>query len=397
MFDYLIDLFSGAGGFTLGLQQAGLKFKQVFYSDINKYANAVYKYNFPNHKELEDVKTIRTESLPRGRGIVTFGFPCQDLSIAGKRKGLDGSRSGLFYEATRIIRDLQPEVFIFENVKGLFSADEGQAFIRVLREIADIGIYECEWQLVNTRWVLPQNRERIYFIGHLRGRSEPKVFPIRESIENANKARKPETNEIAQCIRASGNDKLKGSHVKLTQMGNTGKNSQGYRVYSTDGISTTLAGQAGGVGAKTGLYAIKTNTKKGFEIAEDGDSINLAVPDSKTRRGRVGKKVAQTLDTACNQGTMHSTYRHAFEGFKGYDNISVPIKSSEGSGNQIILNGIRRLTPTECERLQGFPDSWSAKGNFNGEVKDISDTQRYKLMGNAVTVDIVKIIGEKLI
>ena len=103
---------------------------------------------------------------------------CQSLETEQDLTG----RSGLFYEATRIIRDLKSEVFIFENVKGLFSADKGQAFINVLREIADIGLYDCEWQLVNTRWVLPQNRERIYFIGHLRGRSEPKVFPIREDV-----------------------------------------------------------------------------------------------------------------------------------------------------------------------------------------------------------------------
>jgi DNA (cytosine-5)-methyltransferase 1 len=114
--------------------------------------------------------------------LITFGFPCQDLSIAGNRKGLEGSRSGLFFQATRLIRELQPSIFIFENVKGLFSADEGTAFERCLREIADIGLYECEWQLLNTSWFLPPNRERVYLVGHLAeaGRSFGKVFPIGE-------------------------------------------------------------------------------------------------------------------------------------------------------------------------------------------------------------------------
>jgi len=317
-FDYHIDLFSGAGGFSLGLQQAGIKFKQVFYSDIDKYANAVYKQNFPNHKELGDVKSITTESLPKGRGIICFGFPCQDLSIAGKRAGLDGHRSGLFYEAIRIIRDLQPEVFIFENVKGLFSADKGQAFIRVLREIADIGLYDCEWQLVNTRWVLPQNRERIYFIGHLRGSSTPKVFPIREIIsrDKEERIKSKERIQISNCLTST--------YSKM--------NGQG-----------TL---------------IKSNTK--IKILDDSNSKIREDGDTPTLTSNCGAKARR-------------------------NGIKVIKQSS-----------IRRLTPIECERLQGFPDNWTAKGNFNGEIKEISDTQRYKLMGNAVTVKIVKMIGEKL-
>lgn len=472
-YDYLIDLFSGAGGFTLGLQQAGMKFKQVFYSDIDKYANAVYKYRFSNHIAMGDIEKVEaypvingkaitthdlkgityeeievrtptgTFRLQRCRGIITFGFPCQDLSIAGKREGLDGNRSGLFYQAIRIIRILQPKVFIFENVKGLFSADEGQAFVNVLREIADIGLYDCEWQLVNTRWVLPQNRERIYFIGHFRGRSEPKVFPIRESIKGINEGTKQSA--VVRSLQGGGHSG--GHHSGMTLLRWQNKK---------DGIVK-------GENAPTLRSSGGTDIRKRPVIAID---LKTAHGSSKTRRGGISKDKTPALDHNCSIG-IHSTYRHAFKGFKGYEDISVPIKSSEGSGNQILIqsiqrcgdrdkntfsikddvhclssnpmsdylpkitngNNIRRLTPTECERLQGFPDNWTKYGKFLkpsvqkyvfGNIdrrrnkntqyalylfainnttlidKEISDTQRYKLMGNAVTVDIVEMIGERL-
>ncbi len=345
----ILDLFSGIGGFHLGLKKAGIHFEEVYYSDIDKYANAIYQYNFTEAKGLGDVKTINAHELPKGRWVVTFGFPCQDLSIAGKRAGFEGKRSSLFYEAIRIIRDLQPDIFIFENVKGLFSSNEGHDIIAVLREISDIGLYDCEWQLVNTRWVLPQNRERIYFIGHLAGKSEPKVFPIGESSENDYWKCK-----IVNCIDANygkGDNRPDNKSCRtLIEVAETNKNSQGQRIYDPNGISCQLTAQGGGQGAKTGLYAIDLKTAHG---------------SSKTRKGGIKKNETMALDHNCNIGVnKHSN--------------------------------IRRLTPIECERLQGFPDGWTSKGNFDNEIKEISDTQRYKMIGNAVTVDIVKMIGERL-
>lgn len=172
-----IDLFSGIGGFALGLRQAGIEFEEHWFSEIDKNAISIYKKHFPNAKELGDVRTIRDFSGLKA-DIITFGFPCQDLSVAGKRRGLAGDRSGLFFEAMRIIRELKPQYFIFENVKGLLTNNGGTDFVRCLQEIADIGLYECEWQLVNTSWVLPQNRERVYFVGRLGGRAGAKIFPL---------------------------------------------------------------------------------------------------------------------------------------------------------------------------------------------------------------------------
>src|SRR5690606_2072474 len=115
--------------------------------------------------------------------IITFGSPCQDFSLAGKRKGMGGQRSSLILEAIRLISELRPSVFIWENVKGAFSSNAGADFWAILQAFAKIGGYRLEWQLLNTVWFLPQNRERIYLVGHLDGRSEPGVFPIGENSE----------------------------------------------------------------------------------------------------------------------------------------------------------------------------------------------------------------------
>jgi DNA (cytosine-5)-methyltransferase 1 len=180
-----LDLFSGIGGFALGFQRAGWKFDKHYFSEINPYAIKVYQRHFPDAIPLGSITGIKPEELGQV-DLITFGFPCQDLSIAGKRAGLAGSRSGLFFEAMRLIRFLRPSIFIFENVKGLLTSNQGQDFETVLREIADVGLYECEWQLLNTSWFLPQNRERIYFIGHLGERGGRKVFPIGCDGESSN-------------------------------------------------------------------------------------------------------------------------------------------------------------------------------------------------------------------
>ena len=396
-----LDLFSGVGGFSLGLREAGVQVEWHGFSDIDKFANNVFRERFPNAKELGPIEDIDIDKLPR-IDIVTFGFPCQDLSIAGKRKGFDGSRSSLYFKAIEIIERKRPKYFIFENVKGFFSSNAGKDFTIALKTIADIG-YDGQWQLLNTRWFLPQNRERIYFVGHIRGECRPKVFPIRENGKVFNKSQRKAQKkrewvrskgpQSANCISAryykDGSENL--IDTGLNQIGVIGKDSEATRVYDTTCARTIKDG--GGMGAKTELYEvkpvltpnrankrqngrrfkedgedmftltsqdqhgvhIKEATKKGYAIAEKGDSINLSQPKSKTRRGRVGKGVAQTLDTGMQQYTIQS--------------------------------GIRRLTPTECERLQGFPDGWT-----EGQ----SDTQRYKQMGNAVSVPVVKAVMEKL-
>ena len=218
-----LDLFSGVGGFTRGLLDAGFTFSWHGFSEIDKHAKRLYAALYPEAEDMGDVKTIDDRRLlerfgQHGIDIITFGFPCQDLSIAGKRAGLEGKRSGLFFEALRIIKTVQPSCFIFENVKGLLQCGEGRDFKTVLQNIADLGLYDCQWQLCNTNWFLPHDRERIYFIGLLRGQRKfgQEIFPIGETesfcaIKRQNQKKEKQS---AQCLQARDYANWNGNFIR---------------------------------------------------------------------------------------------------------------------------------------------------------------------------------------
>jgi len=354
----LLDLFSGIGGFHLGLERAGFEFDYVGFAEVDKYASAVYKYQFPIAEELGDVKSIRPENLPK-IDIITFGSPCQDFSIAGKRAGAtEGTRSSLIWEAIRLITECKPRFFIWENVKGTFSSNNGADFWAIIQAFTNIGSYRLEWQLLNTRWFLPQNRERLYLVGYTGDRGGQSVFPIGESgaISDNRKAK------VASTLQHPGHSG--GNYRGMTMIADY-RIDEGLRLRRNN-ISPTLTSSKNSETQISSMspFVIKEATKKGYAEAEVGDSINLSVPNSKTRRGRVGKGEAQTLDTGMQQYTIQS--------------------------------GIRRLTPVECMRLQGFPDNHNEFGLLDGKKVAISDTQRYKQAGNAVTVDVVEAVAKKI-
>ena len=317
-----LDLFSGIGGFHLGFEKAGYEVESYF-SEVDKYAIDVYSNNFKDAKYVGSVTDVRGGDLPK-IDVITFGSPCQDFSLAGKRKGMGGDRSSLITEAIRLISECRPSLFVWENVKGTFSSNNGEDFWAIIQAFANIGGYRLEWQLLNTKWFLPQNRERIYLVGYLTDGSGGQVFPIGKS--------------------------------------NSGNNEQTDK-FTSSCITTSYHK---GVNFDNQLIKVNSATKRGYELATEGDSVNLAVPTSKTRRGRVGRERKDG-----NSPTLNARAREDVFG-------------------QPIVNKIRRLTPIECERLQGFPDNWTKFGN-EGEI---SDTQRYKMCSNAVTVDVVKAVAE---
>ena len=159
----IIDLFSGIGGFALGFQRAGYQFTEHYFSEIDKQAIANYKYNFPHAKYIGDITTLHGGDFT-DIDIITFGSPCQDFSLAGRREGLKGNKSSLIAHAIALIAQLRPSVFVWENVKGAFSSNARTDFWAILQAFANLGGYRLEWQLLNTSWLLPQNRERIYLI-----------------------------------------------------------------------------------------------------------------------------------------------------------------------------------------------------------------------------------------
>ena len=322
----IIDLFSGIGGFSLGFQRAGYQFTEHYFSEIDKHAIANYKYNFPHAKHIGDITTLHGGEF-RDIDIITFGSPCVDFSLAGKRAGLAGAKSSLIAHAIALVAHIRPGIFIWENVKGAFSSNAGADFWAIIQAFANIGGYRLEFQLLNTKWVLPQNRERIYLIGHLAGRSQPGVFPI---TEDDCAPRKEKTYQfqakLSGTLKANGNMNADDTYI----------------------IPKTASTLTGG-GHSGGLHSDMT--------------IIRQLPRGKN---------------------------------KGADLKICPTISSNAFQENNLLEGVRRLTEIECERLQGFPDNWTQYGDYNGTIKSIARTQRYKLIGNAVTVDIVELIAKRL-
>ena len=374
-----LDFFSGVGGFRHGLELAGMKC--VGFCEKDKFARKSYEAMYDTKGEWfhDDITTTDSTRIPKA-DLWCAGSPCQNVSIAGKRAGLYGERSGLFFTFVELIKSQKeedkPEWVLLENVKGLLSSGGGRDYLDYLSILDEAG-YDLEWQVFNSKdYGVPQNRERIYTLGHLRRNGRRQVLPLsRES----------------------------SSHLKQLVGG-----MQSYRVYDPSCIATTLVGEGGGLGAKTGLYLIdqsltepklteearcitaryiagatkrtamnsgvlevqpiltqgikvRNGTKQGYQLAEVGDSVDLSYPSSLTRRARVGRGIAHNLSCSCQMGA-------------------------------VVWNGrvvkIRRLTPKECFRLQGFSDDLFEKAKAVN-----SDAQLYKQAGNGVTVPVVYAIG----
>ncbi len=275
----------------------------VGYSEIDKYAIKVYERHYPNVKNYGDITQINAEELPDFDCLVG-GFPCQAFSIAGKRRGFEDTRGTLFFDLARILRAKQPRLFVFENVKGLLSHDNGNTFKTIIAAIDELG-YDAQWQVINSKnHGVPQNRERIIIVGHLRGTPRPQVFPL----------------------EGQGNEN------------------------TTLGFTTETA-------------------------------------------------VARTLTGGGHSGGNHSgmTIIQQF-GETRYSDISPTLRTPSGGNRLPMIQrdsiSIRRLTPIECERLQAFPDDWTKYGKDN---ELISDTQRYKMCGNAVTTNVIRDVFERIL
>lgn len=335
--------FSGIGGFEIGIERAMDDWRNtkastleerrdksllnvsngdggrtdttcVGYSEIDKYASSVYEYHFRGVKNYGDITKINAEELPDFDCLVG-GFPCQAFSIAGKRAGFADTRGTLFFDLARILAAKKPRLFVFENVKGLLSHDNGQTFRTIIATIDELG-YDCQWQVLNSKnHGVPQNRERVIIVGHLRGTPRPEVFPIGQ------------------------ND---GTHTR-------------------EGESLTA-------------NTLTANYYKGPAASRPLIARPVITPDRLEKRQN-GRRIKDNGEPAF---TVTAQDRHGI-----YDGVS-----------------IRRLTPLECERLQGFPDNWTKWGlnwTLPQSREAISDTQRYKMCGNAVTTNVIQAVFERIL
>ncbi len=339
------SMFTGVGGFELGIGERG---ECIGFSEINKYSSELLKKRFPGVKNYGDATKINPGELP-DFDMLCGGFPCQAFSIAGRRKGFGDTRGTMFFEIARILEVKRPSSILLENVKGLLNHDNGNTFSKIIQTLSELG-YDIQWMVLNSKFFgVPQNRERVFIIGNLRGESRKEILPFRENDKKHNEESEVEkTRNISKCITArywkQGQTdqyiKVKGY---LNENGWEKRHESIRRIYGTEGIAPTIpTGGGGGVMPKI--------------------AIPVLTPDrlNKRQNGRRFKTDGEPSFTLTGQD-----------------------KHGVSDGLEI-----RRLTPLECERLQGFPDNWT---------EGFSDTQRYQMMGNAVAVNVIKAIAEKLI
>ena len=413
-----VDLFAGVGMARMGMEQAG--FECVYTCEFDKHKRKEYEIIHGNEPEGCDIRCVRAADIPRA-DVWFFGAPCQDFSIAGLRKGLGGDRSSLIGEVFRLIEEKaedKPTWLVYENVKGMLSSNSGWDFLSILLAMDGLG-YDVEWQTLNTKdFGIPQNRERVYTIGHLRKCGSKQILPItstdgKDSNTKINIVGSTDPNKkIQQRKYIYGDDGLMGcltatdyKEPKIVQIGriesDKRENPSAYRVYDNQGLSPCLNTMQGG--GREPHVLVKSATMGGYEKATIGDSINLAFPKSTTRRGRVGKEVAQTLDRSCNQGVIVKACitpdriekRQNGRRFKEDGEPMFTLTKQDIHG-VFIQDGeeyvIRKLTPKECMRLQGVPDEYTDRLIQAG----ISDSQIYKAAGDGLSVPIAKEIGERI-
>lgn len=349
-----IDLFSGIGGFRSALELNG--HECLAFAEIDKYARQSYKaiYNTENEQEWHDVTRITDDDFRHFKNkadIIVGGFPCQAFSIAGKRKGFEDTRGTLFFEIARAIKEVQPSYVLLENVKGLFSHDGGRTFGTIIQTLDELG-FITEWGLFNSKyWGVPQNRERVYILATRKDKyKEPLLFDlVKHQTEVTTRLIDVLENDVDEKYYLS-EEKTK----KLTLDHDLGGKLNMYdynerdKVYSVNKVSPTLNTMQGG--DRQPKIAIPTLTP---------DRVN------KRQNGRRFKEDGEPMFT------LTSLDRHGI--------ITDDIR-------------IRKLTPLECWRLQGFTDEQFFKAKDSG----VSNSQLYKQAGNSVTVNVVDVIVKQL-
>ncbi|WP_204174241.1 DNA cytosine methyltransferase [Staphylococcus sp. GDY8P19P] len=477
-----IDICSGIGGFRSALENNG--HECLAFAEIDKYAKQSYRaiYDTDGEEDLDDITTITDEHFRfyrRQCDIITGGFPCQAFSIAGNRRGFDDTRGTIFFHIARAIKEIQPSYVLLENVKGLFSHDKGRTFGTIIQALDELG-YVTEWGLFNSKyWGVPQNRERVYILVTRKDvYNRPKLFDLLKQQTEV-------TTRLIDVLEDEVDEKYYLSEEKTKKLtlneDLSGRlNHYDYRdvnsIHSTEKISPTLNTMQGGdrqpkvavpvltpdrvnkrqngrrfkedgesmftlTSQDRHGIAICEATKQGYAVAEQGDSVNVSYPSSKTRRGRVGKQVAQTLQSSeVNQGVVinnkicrkcnnnlkpsdiesydyvcfecdenfyefetknkpraiiGSTQKNAYVG-DGSTSPSLTSAMGQGGGHvpmPVYSNlRIRKLIPLECWRLQGFTDEQFYKAKESG----VSNSQLYKQSGNAITISVADAIIKKI-
>lgn len=392
--------FSGVGAFNQALIRLRIDYTEVFACDMDKYARQTFIHNYgePAYYPTNVYdREIPSESLD----IYMTSPPCQAFSMAGKRLGKDDKRGILFFNSHEFIQTNKPRYFIFENVKGLLSDDSGKTFSEWVNLLGGKSVngnatmfpypdavpYHIYWKVLNAKdYGVPQNRERVFIIGIRDDADNSFRFPVEEHL----------TKRLKDVLEDEVINKYYLSEKMvdyLTHRSKDGFNGGKVNFKEESDIAVCITKSSASLDITDNIIKVKSATAKGYEEATEGDSINFNNLESETRRGRVGKGVANTLDTYCNQAVMVGDYR-TDEGFRWRKDGNSPAimammrdtwkENFTGQNPPIVkqLNEykIRRLTPRECFRLMDFPDTFTWP---------VSDSQAYKQAGNSIVVNVL--------
>jgi len=389
------SLFSGIGGFDLGLERAGMTC--AWQVEIDPACYRVLARHWPGVERYEDVKEVGKHQLAPA-DLVCGGFPCQDVSVAGKREGLAGERSGLFFEAARIIAELRPKWIVIENVPGLLSSNGGRDMGAVLGTLADIGYMGGYRVLDSQNFGVPQRRRRVFIVGYLGdGRGLDVLFESESGAWDAPPRKKagqgysPVSGTLAANAggvnRPAGNANeldfvvpaLRGNGVGTQKIGDS--RGQDF-VIAFDKSRGTVSGDV------SGPLRVNGGASPGVN---DGKADNQCVVVFGGGQQPGDRDVSTSLSSKNQRNDWETETFIAWHENQGgnlavdANGIAKALKAGASHSYQGV--GVRRLTPTECERLQGFPDGWTA---------GYSDTTRYRMLGNAITVNVAEWIGNRI-
>jgi DNA (cytosine-5)-methyltransferase 1 len=386
----VLSLFSGVGGFDLGLERAGME--TVFQCEWDKHATKVLERHWPNVPRWGDISTLTGEHILRYApvvDVVAWGSPCQDLSVAGRRAGLSGERSGLFYEGIRIINELRrltngryPGISIWENVPGALSSNRGSDFGEVLHELDEAGASFSEWRILDAQYFgVPQRRRRVFVVSVFdpatAERCPEPLLSVAQGVRRDSAESEPQGQASADPTAGGVGENGRKPILIDRAAFNQGENAKFDPVISEHPVVPSLVAR--------GPHAVATFTKsKRAQNRYDNETW-------------VEGKLAPTLNAFDVRGTR-ATALVAFDTQFGsnahvYTDLAPPIKASQQSpsvayeSEETAGMAVRRLTPVECERLMGWPDDWTA-----GQA----DTQRYRQCGNGVASPVAQWIGERI-
>ena len=462
-----VSLFSGVGGFELGFERAGIS--TVLQAERDPWALQVLERHWPETERVTDVRTVgmghgsgdehceptepitgdRADAQSRWSGVdlVYGGFPCQDLSVAGKRAGLGGERSGLWFEFHRVLRELRPRWAVIENVPGLLSSNGGRDFGVILDGLDELG-FDVAWAVLDAQhFGVPQRRRRVFVVAGPRGRGAEQVLSICESCGGNPETGRTAGQDLAGTLGAGSADSQRGwrgdldsSGAYITSMtgggvaragdtrgqdplvvsptltggaegrgfrGDDGSNayvvanaisaSAGHHGHSSPRVAATLRGRSHGEGVNMpgrggeeaygdNLIAYSLNARDGKGInAGHGPNNLVAYPISTSNAARTSQREADTTFVVAHALTSE-VYHHG----------GIPNQTANGDNGYMQADavGVRRLTPLECERLMGWPDDhtrWAA------DEREISDSHRYRMCGNGVVAPVAEWIGHRLV